>query len=272
MRVAIFADVHGNLTALDAVLDDINRQAPDLTFFAGDLCVYGSQPLACVERLRSLEIPGVYGNTDAWISNAPLLSDYVALEEAARTAAAHNAVEWAWGQLRANDRAWLRTLPFHRRVSPTIFPTDDLLIVHANPSNVEDQILPSEDAQQAIYGEVRQSNAVLEPLLAGIAGGAIAFGHVHRPFIRSWQAVTLVNTGSVSLPVDGDPRARYALLTWAGGSAWEVEHRYVDYDVDREVALLADRRPPGWEIIQRNLQEARPLYRELDGGHAPSGA
>lgn len=260
MRVAVFADVHGNLTALDAILEDITQQAPDLTFFAGDLCVYGSQPRACVERLRALKIPGVYGNTDAWINNDPLLSDSIVAEEVARTLAADDAAEWAWGELEANDRAWLRTLPFHRRVSPTVSPADDLFIVHANPKNTEDQILPSTDEQQHLYGEVRQSDAAVEALMEGIAGGTVVFGHVHRPFIRTWRKVELVCAGSVSLPADGDPRARYALFTWTGESHWDVEHRSVEYDVDKELAMLASKRPPGWEVIERSLKEARSLH------------
>jgi predicted phosphodiesterase len=80
MRVAIFSDVHGNLTALEAVLADIKQQAPDLIFFAGDLCLSGARPSACLQRLRQENISPIYGNTDEEISKRPLLSDEVTLQ------------------------------------------------------------------------------------------------------------------------------------------------------------------------------------------------
>ena len=64
MRVAVFSDVHGNLTALEAVLADIAAQAVDQIYFAGDLCLIGPRPAACLERVRSANIAAVYGNTN----------------------------------------------------------------------------------------------------------------------------------------------------------------------------------------------------------------
>jgi Icc-related predicted phosphoesterase len=57
MRVAIFSDVHGNLTALEAVLNDIKQQSPDLTMFAGDLCVDGARPVACIVAFLFTSMP-----------------------------------------------------------------------------------------------------------------------------------------------------------------------------------------------------------------------
>ena len=53
MRIAIYSDVHGNLTALQTVLADIKKQAPDLIAFAGDMSVMGARPRACLELARS---------------------------------------------------------------------------------------------------------------------------------------------------------------------------------------------------------------------------
>lgn len=256
MRIAIFSDVHGNLTALEAVLDHIKKQGPDLILFGGDLCVFGTRPDECVQRLRNEDISCIFGNTDEWISNQPLLSNDIEAEERRRGQEIDDAIDWTWAQLEEMDRAWLRTLPFHRRVSPTVNPKDDLFIVHANPKDVDQPIHPAETLQEKLYGEIKQPDHQLGPLLEGSLKSVLAFGHVHIPSIRYWEGMTLANISSVSLPLDGDNRAKYGLFTWEDGDGWTIEHHYVDYDVDQEVKLLADLRPPNWEIFSQRLQKA----------------
>jgi predicted phosphodiesterase len=252
MRIAIFSDVHGNLTALEAVLQDIKQQSPDVTFFAGDLCVFGARPAECLQRLRAEDIPGIYGNTDGWISNEPLLSGDIVAEEAARSRQADTPPGWTWAQLDEMDRAWLRTLPFHRRFSPTPNPIDDLLIVHANPQDVDQPIHPPTSLQEQLYGEVKQPDDALRPLLGDVTAGVISFGHVHIPNVRRWQNLTLANISSVSLPLDGDARAKYGLLTW--DDDWTVEHRRIEYDIAQEVGYLTRLKPPKWRELSQQLQ------------------
>jgi len=64
MRVAIVSDVHGNLTAFDAVLADVQRHAPDVVLHGGDLALMGAQPAEVIDRVRELGWRGVVGNTD----------------------------------------------------------------------------------------------------------------------------------------------------------------------------------------------------------------
>lgn len=256
MRIVIFSDVHGNLTALEAVLKDIKKQSPDLIFFAGDLCMFGARPGECVQRLRGENISSIFGNTDSWISNKPLLSNDIEAEEKARSQDVNTAVEWTWAQMEEMDRAWLRTLPFFRRSSPTINPHDDLFVVHANPLDVDRPIHPPEPLQEQLYGEVKQPDDDLRPLLENTFVGIIAFGHVHIPSVRHWQNLTLANISSVSLPLDGDMRAKYGLLTWDNG--WTIEHKHVVYDVDQEVDALARFKPPNWQKLSRQLQSGNP--------------
>jgi predicted phosphodiesterase len=255
MRIAIFSDVHGNLSALDTVLHDIKQQSPDMVFFAGDLCVFGARPAECLQRLRSEGIGCLRGETDGWISNQPLLSDDIEAEEALRSKQVSTASEWTWAQLNEKDRAWLRTLPFHFRFSPTENPKDDLYMVHANPENVEQPIYPMESLQESYYGEIIQPDEALKPLVGDVMAGVIAFGHLHIPSIREWQHLTLVNISSVSLPIDGDVRAKYGLLTW--DNAWTIEHRRVDYDIGQEINYLIQQKSPRWRKLSRWLHTAR---------------
>ena len=76
MRVAVFSDVHGNLSGLKAVLDHIETQPKvDRVVFAGDACLFGPRPLQCVNELRNRNINCLVGNTDAWILQPPALDD-----------------------------------------------------------------------------------------------------------------------------------------------------------------------------------------------------
>jgi predicted phosphodiesterase len=140
MRTAIFSDVHGNLTALEAVLADIKQQSPDLIVFAGDLCLFGPRPAECIARVQAEDISAIYGNQDKPLRNQPPLSPEADREEWEAKQNAADIVSWTRLQLTADQRAWLRTLPFQRRISPTTQPRDDLFIVHANPRDGEQHI------------------------------------------------------------------------------------------------------------------------------------
>lgn len=259
MRTAIFSDVHGNLTALEVVLADIKQQSSDLIVFAGDLCLFGPRPAECIARVQAEDISAIYGNQDEPLCNQPPLSDRIDQQEWEETQNAADIVSWTRLQLTADQRAWLHNLPFQYRVSPTTQPKDDLFIVHANPRDVEQHIYPPEERQKELYGKIRQSDddPDLAHLLGDLVCGTLAFGHVHVPNIRQWQDTKLVNISSVSLAQDGDTRAKYGLFTWEGGG-WQIEHRYVSYDLDEELALLAERQIPRWETYARYLKTGQP--------------
>jgi predicted phosphodiesterase len=248
MRIAIFSDVHGNLGGLEAVLADIERRAVDLSIFAGDLCPMGPRPAECLRLVRERRIPTVRGNADEWLLNRGDSPERM-----------RRALAWTADQLAEDERDWLGRLPFGLRVSPTALAADDLLIVHANPHNVNDILYPPEEAQLARFGEVRQSDAQLKAMLDGTEAAVIAFGHLHIPNIRPLEATTLVNVASVSLPGDEDYRAKYALLSW-DGDHWTAAHHYVSYDVAAENGAFRANQPPGWEQAVAELEEKGYYY------------
>jgi hypothetical protein len=216
----------------------------------------GPQPEACVDVLRQREdISAIYGNTDVMIDGPPLLSDDTDEEKRRRRQHINNVAEWTRESLSVSSRAWLRELPFHLRFSPTVNPRDDLFVVHANPVDVNQIIFPPEDQQKDLYGKVRQSDEELARLLDDLITGVLAFGHLHVPSVRKSNDIVLVNVSSVSIPGDGDARAKYALFEW-DGNRWHVEHRRVDFDVDAEIAAFGSAQPPGW-------QEAAAAYESL---------
>jgi len=235
MRIALFSDVHGNLTALTAVLADIGRHAPDAIVFAGDLCLFGPRPAECLRLVRDRRFPAVVGNTDAWLAGRGQPPD-------------KHAATMAWTQARflPDDTAWLGRLPFGLRFSPTAEAADDLLVVHANPRNWDDIVFPAAADQLARWGHVRQPDAELEPLFSGLTAAVVAYGHLHLPGVRPWGGLTLLNVSSVSMPGDGDGRAKYALVEWRDGR-WSATHHRVAYDVAAEADAFRTHQPPRWQ-------------------------
>jgi predicted phosphodiesterase len=243
MRVAVFSDVHGNLTALEAVLADIEQQAVDAVVFAGDLCVAGPRPAACLERVRQMNIPSVYGNTDHWLLGITEPPDQV-----------KSICDWALAQLNDEQRAWLGSLPLTHRISPTGMKSDDLLIAHANPKDAYGLIFPDEEEQMARYGRIRQPDSDLDEWLEDTEAAVLAYGHLHIPNIRQWGNLILANISSVNLPGDDDPRAKYGLLTWENGR-WHIEQRRVEFDINQEIAAIEQAKPPGWEGFVKTMAE-----------------
>lgn len=249
MRIALFSDVHGNLSAFRAVRQAIESHSDiDRTIFVGDLCLFGPRPEECLVLLREMAVPAIVGNTDEWIRQLPPLPADMPEDQRPARQRLRDLCRWTADQLSNESLAWLDVLrqTFQIRLTPTSDPDDDLLIVHANPLNLLDVIFPSIDRQQELYGSVRQTDQQLAPLLQGMAARSLAFGHLHIPGQRQWRDKTLINISSVSLPGDGDGRAKYALLTWSDGAGWDVEYQRLDYQVDGEIEAFRRHRPPGW--------------------------
>ncbi|HKW44772.1 MAG TPA: metallophosphoesterase family protein [Candidatus Eremiobacteraceae bacterium] len=234
MRIAIVSDIHGNLTAFEAVLADLTKAAPDLIFHGGDLAGGGSSPAEVVDRIRELGWQGVAGNADemlwspsaltAFADQSPgLQALFTAIEETAA------ATREALGEERI---AWLQRLP-------RVQLHDRFALVHASP----------EDLWRAPGSEA--SDAELESVFSALGRPIAVFAHIHRPFIRSVSEMVVINTGSVSLSYDGDPRAAYLLL-----DDWAPSIRRVEYDVDREVKALHARAFPHADWIEKDLRSA----------------
>ena len=223
MRLAIVSDIHGNLTALEAVIADIDRLGVDHVLHGGDLALMGCQPAQVVERVRELGWPGVLGNTDELLwrpeeravqeQNAPRLREVLRL--------LFEDYSPATRKLLGGERIeWLRGLPDEHR-------QNGLVLVHASPGDLWRAPPPDADDAEllAAYGPCEAEIAV--------------YGHIHRPYVRRLDELTVANSGSVGSPFDGDPRAAYLLVD---GSRPQVVR--VEYDVEREASLLTRSRYP----------------------------
>lgn len=230
MRVAIVTDVHGNLTAFDAVLRDLRDVSPDLVVHGGDLTDAGSSPVYVMDHIQILGWPGVYGNTDEILFNPSSIDRFTGQ----LFDTIHEMASWTRDRLGESGIEHLRQLPksvLH----------EDFALVHASPETVWKA--PAKGAQ----------DDELDQAFTPLAHSLVVYGHIHHPYIRKTANRTVVNTGSVGMPYDGDTRASYVLIEDGIPSI-----RRVEYDVDREIKALRESGIPHAEWIARTLQSATP--------------
>ncbi len=209
MTVAILYDVHGNLPALEAVLDDAAQAGIEGFVLGGDYALFGPAPLDTVSRLRELpgEVTWIRGNVDRWCFDPQSAPDDEVLRgaiSACRDALGTPLVE-ELGSL--DEQAVLGSVRF----------------CHGSPLSDIRSFMP-------------QAGEDDNELLAGVGERRVVFGHTHLPFRRVVDdGVELFNPGSVGFPFDGDDRAAYGMLHDDGS----FEPRRVPYDVSAATAALS---------------------------------
>jgi len=239
MRIIVFSDVHGNRYACQAVLKAIRAEGDcEAVVAAGDLCLGGSDPAACVDMLAEFGVQGVYGNTEEYLFYPERVPpDQLHKEMWDRV---HPVALWVLERLSQAQLGWLQGLPFELNFLPSSLERGNLQVVHANPCNNELMILPGEAEQNSLWDEIRQpdDDPDLAAVLSGVKAGILAFGHFHYTFERVWKDLRLVDVAPCSMPgVDFDLRARYTIFEYAEGS-WNITRRWVPYESSLEMAAL----------------------------------
>jgi Calcineurin-like phosphoesterase superfamily domain len=237
MRVAVLADIHGNLPACEAVLEDIAQQKPDAIVAAGDLALRGAWPRETVDLLESECDVLLMGNTDCYLSGNYLGGAYKDKEHWKS-----ELLNWTRAELGEARVQRLGQLPFSTRFSPR--KGNDLFVCHANPRNLEDSLEPTLD------------EAHLRRYLGHLNATAVAFGHLHFPYRRRIGRMVIADVASAGIPRDGDLRPAWGLFTWTP-RGWRVQIRRVRYTVRRSTQALSDKRVPGAALLAHKMLEAR---------------
>ncbi|MBA4137742.1 MAG: metallophosphoesterase [Opitutus sp.] len=224
MRLAIVSDLHGNLLALEALLADLKRRAPDAVVNLGDCVTSPLWPRETMALLETLRWPTVRGNHDRWLA------------EPARIAASRT-IAFTHDALTAEQRTRLVNVPEQREF-------DDVLAVHGRPGDdaaylLEDSI--DDRLCLATSDEVARR-------LGGSRASLVLCGHSHLQHVAQVGVSLVVNPGAVGCPryadngtparnEGGSPHARYAIATRRHGSApWSVELFALAYDFEAVAA------------------------------------
>ena len=214
-RIAIISDVHGNMTAFDTVLDDIDRRGIRRIFNLGDLFGKGPNGSAAIAVTRERCEATVIGNWDAFIdyprdrAKAPL--------------------RWWLDEMSPDDHDWLRNLPFSVDLELGGTP---VRLFHASSDSVFHRVFPThpDDEFRSMFANTEATGDGPEPQV-------VVYGDIHHAYAKTVEHRTLLNAGSVGNPLDA-PTASYVILSVEeSGVSHEIVR--VPYDIEREIALAA---------------------------------
>ncbi|MFI5148310.1 MAG: metallophosphoesterase family protein [Bacteroidia bacterium] len=208
MKIALFSDIHANLPALEAVLQDIDKRKPDAVYCLGDLVGYNIWPNEVIREIRKRGIPTIAGNYDFGVGRN---SDDCGCayktehdkELGAQSIALTNKL------VTPEERHYLRTLPAHIRVEYQLNEEKlFLMLAHGSPRKINEYLFEDRDEKSMMR------------IMEGCGADILCIGHTHKPYHRifSWdkEGTTAyrhaINLGSVGKPKDGDSRACYAML------------------------------------------------------------
>lgn len=225
MKVALLSDIHGNIDALKAVLDQL--PPVDALIAAGDVLGYYPFFEECIDALQELGAHCVCGNHEAYQRGLlPLPAKPV--------------LHWFWqmfaSQASKSARQWLEGLSTSLEV---LFERERMMVCHGSPWSIAEYI---------------HLDFLRWERFESVAADTIVLGHTHRPMKVRWGKKLLINPGSVGQPRDGDPRAAYAVYD---DELKEVTFHRVAYDAEKLVETMM-RLEQGEKYVRCFLQGERP--------------
>jgi len=224
MKVAVLADVHANLPALEAVQRDFCEEGIGVVWHLGDAVGYGAEPFACLQMLADLDALLITGNHEQAACDLAEANGF-------NPAAAH-AIRWTRDTLTPDTRQDLCELPTNAAPHPGVF------LFHGLPGNTTGY-LRTEETARMVFDYLTNRDPRIQVAF---------FGHTHRPMIFTYLTGRpdrmfepeeelilaagrryLVNPGSVGQPRNGDPRAQYIIFDTERS---RISFRKIPYDID----------------------------------------
>lgn len=236
MRVAALYDVEGNLPALEAVLEEVERERPDAVVVGGDM-VTGPMPSETLNRLRGLEHAHfLRGNADRGVVEVKRGEGPEGLPDDVV-----DALAWTAEQLSDEQINFLADLP--QTITLDIDGLGRVCFCHATPRD-----------DNELFTERTPDETVAE-MLAGTTEATIVCGHTHMQFDRRAGRWRVINAGSVGVPWDDGPEPRWALL------GPDVSFRRTQLDQERTAEKI---RATGWPGAEEFLGDTRARDEVLD--------
>lgn len=219
MRIGLISDIHGNFTALEAVLVDMNRQPVDSLICMGDVATMGPQPMEVLEKLMSIDCTFIMGNHDAALLDLTKMQDLQIGYHLSST------VEWCEKQMNPRQKDFLRSFKATAEVSAE---GKRLLCYHGSPLSNVHQVLATTSPEK------------LDEFFSGHEADLFIGGHTHVQMMRQYNGNLVINPGSVGTPFRTAytpgitpvimPWAEYAVLDFEDG-LMGVTTRRVFYDI-----------------------------------------
>ncbi|UQN10611.1 metallophosphoesterase [Deinococcus sp. QL22] len=202
LRIAVISDVHGNAFALEAVLGEVSSESPDLILNLGDQVTGQADPGRAYEQQRSLTAVEVLGSAEPHLNQNDVLNS------------------WLRSQLPFGAVEHLTRLPLSAKVAG-----GQVYACHGAPDDPSGHLMWSWQRGPYLARSAQELRSLVQPLHAGV----VLCGHTHREGLTMIDDTLVVNVGAVGNQVDGDPRARWALLQQRKGR-WSIAFRRVVYD------------------------------------------
>lgn len=242
-RIAALYDVHGNLPALDAVLDEVARTEVDAVVVGGDV-LPGPMPREALARLRALDVPvhWLLGNGELAVlaqldaSTPEAVRYWGTTSGAAPPAGVQEVLRWTANEVR-DDAEWLRTWPATVRLEVDGF--GPVLFCHGTPRSETESFTRL------------TSEALLAPVFASLDVATVVCGHTHMPFDRIIAGIRVINAGSVGMPF-GTAGADWLLL------GREVTPRHTSYDLAEAARRVRETAYPQAEAFAQGSIMAPP--------------
>lgn len=218
MRIAVLADIHGNLPAFEAALKHVARQKADQIVIAGDIINCCPDSADCWKLALSLGCPIIRGNHERYVAH------YNTLEASPDwTTELFAPLQWTMAQLTEDDIQTMAQLPLN-----ISFPEfHDLFFVHASERNDKDNVVAYTSEEQ------------LNEMFQNVQASYIIRSHNHQGQINHWNNRFIITNSSVGLPLDRNPTAQYLLLE-KNHNGWHFQHQSVDYNIEASVKRFYD--------------------------------
>jgi putative phosphoesterase len=220
MKIAALYDIHGNLSALNAVLEELKAVQPDLIVVGGDI-VTGPLPAQTLQRLLLLGAHAhcIRGNNDREVvtvfDNLPVIRRYLPDPSEQDL----TVVRWIAGQLTPAERDFLAALP--EQLTFQIEGLGEILFCHATPRSDEELFTPATSEER------------IKDIFSGVEQEIVVCGHTHLQFAQQVGKLNILNAGSVGMPFADRPGAYWLLLSPEG-----YELRRTEYDVQNAAQEL----------------------------------
>ncbi len=248
MKIAIISDIHGNIEALKSVLKDIEKENCKKILCLGDIVMAGPEPKETISEIhalmRSKDFYIIQGNTDKMLS----VFSYETYEKILSTNEVMANAYMADSELLSDkEKEFLGSLPEQKELE---FFGIKILMVHGSPRKNDENIYPDLKIEE------------VEEIIKDVKADIIFCGHTHIPCgYQTNTGKTVVNVGSVGRPFSEKPDSCYVIMTIdENNSSFQIEHRFVSYDVKKASEKIMERKFKGAEKLAKMLLKATSRY------------